>query len=374
MELQTPREQTSTGYNKGEHQRTKERVILHLHDLSTSEEKNLEQQAERESRALQMLQTTRFVPRVRDTLRERPEFPGELSYFTLIDPGAPSLAARAADATWSTTERIEFAANSCMALHDIHGLTDLESVKIVQRNWCPRSVRVGSRNEPVFVNFSLSRLPNTQTLGAVQPTDSEFGAPEVRAGGLPAASQLSDVVSLCSALLTLFASATDAKAEGVRHALLLGCAASSETRASLKAIETALRGCVAAAPEPQLPFAPPAEGDIPPSEYWSEGQLLPFRDMTLRIVSRLGSGGVGRTFKVEQVDPVSGENYGTFVAKVMKSQDSGRAALQAYQRVRSHATSPGLSVVFETARNWQQDRIVALLKWIEGDSLDGLAG
>ena len=46
-----------------------------------------------------MLQTTRFVPRVRDTLRELPEFPGELFYFTLIDPGAPNLAARAADAT-----------------------------------------------------------------------------------------------------------------------------------------------------------------------------------------------------------------------------------------------------------------------------------
>ncbi|MEK7674387.1 MAG: protein kinase, partial [Verrucomicrobiota bacterium] len=356
------------------HQRTKERVVLHLYDLSASEGKNPERQAERESRALQMLQTTRFVPRVRDTLRELLEFPGELFYFTLIDPGAPNLTARAADATWATTDRIEFAANSCMALHEIHGLTDPEAVKIVHRNLNPQSVLVGSRNEPVFVNFSLPRLPNTQTLGAVEPTNSEFDAPEVRAGGLTAASQLSDVFSLCSALLTLFASVTDAKAEAVRNALLLGCAESSETRASLKAIETALRGCLAAAPEPQLPFAPPAEGEIPSSEYWSEGQLLPFRDMTLRIVSRLGSGGVGRTFKVEQVDPLSGENFGTFVAKVMKTADSGRAALKAYQRVRSHTTSRGLSVVFETASDWRQDRIVALLKWIEGDALDGLAG
>src|SRR5205814_435878 len=149
-----------------------------------------------------------------------------------------------------------------------------------------------SRNEPVFVNFSLSRLPNTQTLGTIQPTDSEFDAPEVRAGGLTAASQLSDVFSLCSALLTLFANATDANAGAVRNALLLGCAESTETRASLKEIESALRACLATAPEPELPFAPPAEGEIPSSEYWSEGQLLPFRDMTLRIVSRLGSGGI----------------------------------------------------------------------------------
>ena len=73
---------------------------------------------------------------------------------------------------------------------------DGEEVKIVHRNLCPESVLVGSRNEPVFVNFSLSRLPNTQTLGAVEPTDSEFDAPEVRAGGLAAATQMSDIFSL----------------------------------------------------------------------------------------------------------------------------------------------------------------------------------
>lgn len=374
LELQTPHDQEFHRIYKGTHQRTKERVVLHLYDLSASDEKNPERQAERESRALQTLQTVRFVPRVRDTLRELPEFPGELFYFTLIDPGAPNLIARATDASWTVNDRIEFAANSCMALHEIHGLSDPESVKFVHRNLCPQSVLVGSKNEPVFISFSLSRLPNTQTLGAAQPTNSEFDAPEVRAGGLAAASQYSDVFSLCSALLTLFSNATDTKAEAARNALLLGCTESADSRASLKEIETELRDCLAADPEPELPFAPPAEDEIPSSQYWSEGQLLPFRDMTLRIVSRLGAGGVGRTFKVEQVDPVSGENYGTFVAKVMKSQDSGRAALQAYQRVRSHTASPGLSVVFETARTWQQDRIVALLKWIEGDSLDGLAG
>jgi serine/threonine protein kinase len=374
LELQTPNQRTFHRIYKGSHQRTKERVILHLYDLSASEEKNPERQAERESRALQMLQTTRYVPRVRDTLRELPEFPGELSYFTLIDPGAPTLAARTADSSWTVNERIQFAGNCCAALYEIHGLKDPESVAIVHRNLSPQSVLVGSRNEPVFVNFSLARLPNTQTLGLAHPTDSAFDAPEVRTGGLAAASQRSDVFSLCAALLTLFGSSTDEKADIARAALLSGCAESPESRPPLKDIESAVAACLANTPEPDSPFSPPPEGEIPSSEYWSEGQLLPFRDMTLRIVSRLGSGGVGRTFKVEQVDPVTGENFGTYVAKVMKSQDSGRVALQAYQRVRSHTASAGLSVVFETAREWRQDRIVALLKWIEGNSLDGLAG
>jgi len=172
LELQTPKEQAFHRIYKGAHQRTKERIILHLYDLSASEDKNPERQAERESRALQMLQTTRFVPRVRDTLRELPEFPGELFYFTLIDPGAPNLVARAADVSWTVIDRIEFAANSCMALQEIHGLTDPEAVKIVHRNLCPQNVLVGSRSEPMFINFSLTRLPNTQTLGAVQSTNS----------------------------------------------------------------------------------------------------------------------------------------------------------------------------------------------------------
>ena len=374
LELQSPKDQAFHRIYTGSHQRTKERVILHLYDLSASEEKNPERQAERESRALQMLQKTRFVPRVRDTLRHLPEFPGELFYFTLIDPGAPPLAKRTSDDSWTTKDRIEFAANCCLALHDIHGLTDPDALKIVHRNLCPQSVLVGARNEPVFVNFSLSRLPNTQTLGATAPTTSEYDAPEVRAGGLAAASQLSDVFSLCSSLLTLFGADTDEKVEVVRNTLLSGCAEVPEARASLKTIEGKLRACLTVAPEPELPFAPPAEGEIPRCDYWSEGQLLPFRDKTMRVVSRLGSGGVGRTFKVEQVDPETGENFGTFVAKVMRSPESGRAALQAYQRVRSHTTNPGLSVVFETASSWHQDRIVALLKWIEGDSLDSLTG
>lgn len=376
LELETPSEKAFHRVYRGAHQRTKERVILHLYDLSASDDKNPERLAERESRALQMLQTTRFVPRVRETLRELPEYPGELFYFTLIDPGAPTLTARAADLSWTTTDRIAFAANSCLGLGALHGLEDPGAVKIVHRNLCPQSVLVGSRNEPVFINFELSRLPNTQTLGEARPLSSAFDAPEVRSGGLAAASQLSDVFALCSTLNTAFDKVSDPKAESARQALLLGCSESPEHRARLQDIESELRGCLATptAREPELAFAPPPEHDIPQCEFWSEGQLLPFKDMTLRVVSRLGSGGVGRTFKVEQVDPASGENFGTFVAKVMKSPDSGRAALQAYKRVRSHTTSPGLSVVFETASEWRQDRVVALLKWIEGDALDGLAG
>ena len=374
LELQTPQAEAFHRIYKGIHHRTKERVILHLYDLSATEQKNPERQAERESRALQMLQQTPFVPRVRDTLRDLPEYSGELSYFTLIDPGAPTIAARSTDDSWSDLDRVAFSAACLDALKAVHTLTDPDTGVIVHRNICPGTILVGSRNEPLFTDFSIARLPNTQTLGAVRTPDTEYDAPEVRQGGLPAATQASDVYSLCASLVSLFKDDSAELAEPTRLVLQLGCAASPADRPPLQELHQKIRDLLAPTPQPQTVFPFPSEADLPPSEYWCEGQLLLFREMTLRVVSRLGTGGVGRTFKVEQVDPVSGENFGTFVAKVMKSPDSGKAALQAYQRVRSHSASAGLSAVFETASEFRENRVVALMKWVEGDSLDSLAG
>jgi serine/threonine protein kinase len=374
LELATPHDQAFHRIYKGVHRRTKERVILHVYDLSASDEKNPERLAERESRVLQMLQTTPFVPRVRETLRELPEFPGELHYFSLIDPGAPNLLVRLDDPSWNTKERVEFAANACSGLAALHALRDADEVSVVHRALCPESILVAARNEPMFINFDLSRLSNTQTLGISDSVNTAFDAPEVRADGLGAASHFSDVYSLCSSLMALFAKDDSALAKDASAVLRAGCLGVPAERAPLEELSAALLALLSGPTKTPAQFAAPSEDQIPPCEYWAEGQLVPFRDMTLRVVSRLGSGGVGRTFKVEQVDPSSGENFGTYVAKVMKSQESGRAALQSYQRVRSHTVSPGLSVVFETAAGWREDRVVALLKWIEGDSLDGLAG
>ena len=373
LELQTPSGSAFHRIYKGVHQRTKEKVVLHLYDYSACQQKNPATLAERESRTLQVLQRSRYIPRVRDTLRELPEFPGEIAFFTMIDPGAPSLKVRSADTHWSSEERIAFAANCCHALHEIHELPHPDAPLIVHRNLTPSSLLVGPENNPFFIDFQFAHISTTQTLGITSRSPTGFDAPEISSGDLGSASQYSDVYSLCASLLTIFPESGD---EGdIREALQAGCHETPASRQSLKSIEAKLRVKLG------IPEAPKPEerqavivADLPASDYWCAGQLLPFRDMTLRVVCCLGAGGVGRTFKVEQVDQTTGENFGTFVAKVMKSRESGSAALQAYQRVRAHTTFPGLSVVFETASEWGQDRVVALLKWVEGDSLDGLAG
>lgn len=373
LELLTPAASAFHRIFKGVHQRTKEKVVLHLYDYSACEQKNPAALAERESRTLQVLQRSSYIPRVRDTLRELSEFPGEVSFFTMIDPGAPSLKSRAIDSRWTREERITFAANCCHALNEIHELPYTDAPRIVHRNLTPSSILVGPENTPFFIDFQFAHLSTTQTLGITTREQSGYDAPEILQGGLGSATQDSDVFSLCASLLTIFPDSEDSRK--TREILEKGSSAIPNSRLPLKELEAMLRSQVQPDQAPK-PESTPAivDSEVPASEYWSAGQLLPFRDMILRVVCCLGSGGIGRTFKVEQVDRASGENFGTFVAKVMKSRESGSAALQAYQRVRAHTTVPGLSVVFETASEWGQDHVVALLKWVEGDSLDGLAG
>jgi serine/threonine protein kinase len=205
-------------------------------------------------------------------------------------------------------------------------------------------------------------------------------APEVSDGGISAATQASDVFALCATLAAVFEGHDARLAGAARNVLAAGLAAAPEQRASLQELARQLRDLLPKAEGQPLPpgvQVPPPQPECPPADYWCEGVEIPFGDTaekTLRVLTRLGSGGVGRTFKVEHVDAHTGENYGTYVAKVIRTPEAGEAALRAYQRVRCHSVSPGLSAVFEVAPQWQPDRVVALLKWVDGKSLDGLRG
>ncbi|MBI2926047.1 MAG: NERD domain-containing protein [Verrucomicrobia bacterium] len=378
LELSSPPEDGFHRIYRGVHHRTKEKVVLHLYDLSASEERDAHRLAEREFRALQLLQRSRWVPRFRDSLQDLPDYPGELMYFTVLDPGAPTLRNRARDKNWDTEQRVAFTSKALEALQELHGLTDEADVAVVHRKISPDVLLVGPRNGLLFTDFSLSRLPATQTLGPVPLGNSaaEWAAPEVRSEGLSAAGQASDVFSLCRSLLTLFGSNDTPLACRAKEVLSKGTDDEPSARASLVEMSRELQEATGGDRETgeggalRLAEEPPA----PPAEFWCEGQIIPFGHLFLRVVGRLGTGGVGRTFKVEQIDPTTGEDFGTFVAKVIKTREAGTAALQAYQRVRSHTAAPGLSVVFEVASEWQPERVVALLKWVEGDSLDGLTG
>lgn len=377
LELVSSGEQRFHRTYRGVHRRTREKVIVHLYDLSASEEKEPLRIAEREFRALQVLQRSHYVPRFRDSLQELPDYPGEIWFFTVFDPDAPTIEERAADEAWTLEQRLEFAREAVRALKEVHGLTDEQQVAIVHRKLSPTALLVGGRNRPVITDFTSARLPLTQTITkgtAAGPAD-EWVAGEVREGGLGAATAASDVFSLCHLLSSLFAERPEPEAAGILAILAEGCRESPTERASLNTLLQKMQELAAGGvPRAAEHLAAPAAEEIPPCEFWCEGTEITMSGRTLRVLSRLGSGGIGSAFKVEECDRETGEPYGTFVAKVIHKAEAGDRARRAYLRVRSYAHHVGLAAVHEVAEKWEPNRALALLRWLEGEPLHGIAG
>ena len=103
------------------------------------------------------------------------------------------------------------------------------------------------------------------------------------------------------------------------------------------------------------------------ARYWSEGDLVAFGDRQFRIASRIGSGSFGSTFKIIEVH--EGQDVGIYAGKVMFDAESGKRALNAYRRASSHTVQPHLATVHHFASEWEDDRFIALLQWVEGRTL-----
>ena len=103
LELQTPKEERFHRVYKGIHSARQDRVVLHLYDLSASDEKNAETKARREYDALHRLQLHAWAPRILDSYQEAPGYAGEMFFFTVVDPAAPCIEERASDVSWDTT-------------------------------------------------------------------------------------------------------------------------------------------------------------------------------------------------------------------------------------------------------------------------------
>ncbi|UVT22058.1 MAG: NERD domain-containing protein [Nitrospira sp.] len=364
---------------RGAHARTQDRIILHLYDLSAFEGSGTENLAAREFETMQRLQKSPWVPRFRDSLQDVQGFVGEMKFFTVVDPCAPTIRERSADKSWSTNSRIAFAHLAIKALAELHSSSEEDAPPIVHRNLCPSNILVTARNRVLYTGFSLARIPGEETVSKVPLPIGEpalFSAVEVRERGIGSADQRSDCYSLAASLLTIFEGVAEGQAAQCRTILQSALLQKPDDRPTLSALIELLAPLVAEKSPTGSAAVAPAETEqpLPLPRYWSEDLLVQFKDKYFRIISRLGRGGIGLTFKVVEVDPATGENFGTYVAKVINEEASGKAALKAYQRVRAHTSYPNLSVIYEAASTWQNNSFVALLKWVEGDALSSLYG
>ncbi|MDO9225284.1 MAG: NERD domain-containing protein kinase family protein [Pseudomonadota bacterium] len=353
---------------RGQHPTRRDKVVLHLYDLSAADGKDAENRAKREYEVMQHWQKSPYLPSLLDSFQEAERYPGELYWFSMVDPAAPTLAERAQDAHWSLDDRLRYAREALSALAGFHQPVEAGLPCLVHRRITPQTLRVRHNGRPLFTDFSVARLDQALTISLAPEDfgeDTPYVAPEVRQGGLAAADARSDIYALCASLMPLFAG-DEARAREARQFLEQGCAQNPEGRESLADLAAVLERNTA-------PIAQ-AQPELPAPEYWDEDTVVPFQNAKYKIVSRLGRGGIGQTFKVVEVDASSDERYGTYVAKLIHHEADAEPALRAYRKARAYTVHPHLSAIHEIAPDWRADRFVALLKWVEGMPLADLAG
>ena len=367
LERRTPPAERFHRVYQGVHATRHDKVILHLYDLSASDEAHAETRATREFKTLRRLQLHAWAPRVLDSWQAAPGYAGEMHFFTVTDPLAPSVEKRASDPSWDTPARLAFARAALGALGELHGETS-DGAPILHRNLTPGTVLVRHDNTPIFTGFELSRIPSERSVASVGPPSGKWPpstAPEVRAQGLHAADARSDRYALCASLRVLFEDRDDETSRQALEGLASGTADDPAQRGEPSALDARFSALLGESP----PAPPP-----PPARFWTEDQIVPFRGGHYRVVERLGSGGVGTTFKVVQLDRTRQEELGTYVAKVCHDEEAGRRAVGAYRLARSHLQHQAVSGILEVASAWRENEFTALMTWVEGSPLRDFTG
>ena len=361
LDLQTPPDERFHRVFKATHSSRRDRVILHLYDWSANDDTKAETKAQREFDALHRLQQYEWAPRIVDSFQQVPGYAGEIAFFTVVDPAAPSIAERASDRSWDAQARLAFARSAIRALQQLHESGDQDS-PMLHRNVTPATVLVKHDNSPILTGLHHARIPADVTVASNAPEGWDpTTAPEVRAQGLAAADSRSDAYSMCASLMSLFEQAD----HEVVTALTQGMADDPRARSSLSDLSVTLARLLGE----KIP-TPPA----PPVRFWTEEQIVSFDGHHYRIVSRLGSGGIGTTFKVVETDPATHEDLGAYVAKAVRNEETAESVTRAYRLALPHLRHPALSAIYGVASDWQDNGFSALMTWIEGEPLSEYIG
>ncbi len=148
------------------------------------------------------------------------------------------------------------------------------------------------------------------------------GAPEVRTGLSAADSSLGRIFAVCLPDTDCSRGGKMRPAGRPCEVFAKGIAEEPEQRCTLEDLErVALRTA--------RRIRTPAR--TPPARFWTEEQVVRFHDRDYRIVARLGSGGVGTTFKVVEIDRSTKEDLGTYVAKVGHQCGNRQASAESLQ-------------------------------------------
>ena len=364
--LRTPAEERFHRRYTATDARSRERVVLHVYDLSAGDDR-AETKARREFDALRRVRHHKWAPEIQASYQDAPGYDGEMKFFAIDAPEAPSLAKRISDASWGTEERLVFALQALRALDELHGEIS-GGEHLVHRNLSPETVLVRHDNLPILTGFDRAKIPELATVSTIGPSsesDEPFVAPEVRNLGLDRADHRSDIYQMCATLAELFSGQTDKLSRDALQLLSDGTAEAPRNRADLGTLIRRFR---------ELGGERVSRPAAPPAEFWTAEQIVQFGNYDYKIEEKLGHGGIGIAYKVAKLDPRSGEPLGHYVAKVVVNAPIGRVVLNSYHQAHADLRHPALSTIFEVAPEWQEDSILALLTWISGEPLTDYLG
>ena len=371
LELLDTRHERFHRVYSGKHSATRDRAILHLYDMSAAPSGRARAQARWYHDLLRQLQQRGWAPRILDSFQDVPTHAGEMSFFTVLDQDAPSLAERRADPSWDIQSRLALARSAVRAVRELHQTAGPDGQPLVHGNLSPDAIRVLHDDSVALhgLGHSGSLLHGSAHADGGEARTDATGAGPVREGAPATSGPATDLADLCTSLSTLFGDSAD-DSQAAKAMELLGRSARAETVTEsivhLEWLENSLG---------KLLDNPAGAAPPPPARFWSEGQEVSFRGQRYRVVARLGSGAAVTAFKVVELHAATGEEVGTFVAKVAHGEESGTRARDSHQLVRGTVgRQPGLSTVFEVAGEWSADEITALMSWVDGAPLADFAG
>ena len=356
---------------RGIHSVTRDRVLLHLYDMSAGPDRKAEREARWLHDSLRRLQQYGWAPRILDSFQDVSSHAGEMSFFTVLDLDAPSLSEKRTDPSWDTQARLGFARSAVQAVRELHQTSGPDQQPLAHGDLSPDAIRVLYDNCAALHglgHFASLLLPESERADERSALPDAIDTGRVRERAQAPSGPATDLEDLCTSLIPLFGdSASDSQA--AKAGALFNEPVRAETVEASIAHLTWLNNSLGKL------LRDPRSSPAPQARFWTEGQEVTFRGRRYRIVARLGSGGAVTAFKVVELHSSSGEEIGTFVAKVAHDGDSGARSRDSHQLVRSAiGRQPGLSTVFEVATDWRADEITALMSWVEGAPLSEFAG
>lgn len=343
-----------------------DRVTVHLYDLSAAPDGETAERTERRGRrefdVVRKFQKSPHLPSLVDSWQALPNYTGEVYFFSLADSSALSVAELVKSGAWSPARRQDFARRAFAALAEFAQGAQPGDLPLVHRALDDHCVRMRADGTPLFAGWRWARLAPAQTVsGNVADEIGSCAAPEVVSGGLAAATPASDVFSLCKVLLD-----ASPDADEMTELLKMGLAHDAATRPTAAEFVDFLS-------EATTPVEETASDEGLSPTFWDEGHIVEWKDDRYRVLSVLGQGGAGRTFKLEQLDR-NDEPIGTYVGKVVCNAELGPASLDAYRRLRPLTQYEGLSNVLACNSEWRASELMALLRWVQGAPLDSWRG